>query len=171
MMRKISRYAIRKKEVIFQLEVIKVSLRGLADSEFQAIYGTKRKRHAPALQAAVSSKAFFCVGCDKSKGLNKQRLTVSKDNKKNRHGRRRRVFQLRGEREKNHSNCKPHHAVVVSANAQWPKIQSDPYPVRINLNKEWLPKQKIIQNFNIDAQGFRKTRNENPPTQEIGVTS
>ena len=81
-MRKISRYAIRKKEVIFQLEVIKVSLRGLADSEFQAIYGTKRKRHAPALQVAVSSKAFFCVGCDKSKGLNKQRLTVSKDNKK-----------------------------------------------------------------------------------------
>ena len=81
-MRKISRYAIRKKEVIFYLEVIKVSLWGLADSEFQAIYGTKRSRHAPALQAAVSSKAFFCVGCDKSKGLNKQRLTVSKDNKK-----------------------------------------------------------------------------------------
>jgi len=28
-----------------------------------------------------------------------------------------------------------------------------------------------IQNFTIDAQGFRKTRNKNPPTQEIGVTS
>ena len=28
-----------------------------------------------------------------------------------------------------------------------------------------------IQNFNIDAQGFRKTKNENPPTQEIGVTN
>ena len=25
--------------------------------------------------------------------------------------------------------------------------------------------------FNIDALGFRKTRNENPPTWEIGVTS
>ena len=42
---------------------------------------------------------------------------------------------------------------------------------KIDLNKKWLPKQKTIQNFNIDAQGFRKTRNENPPTQEIGVTS
>ena len=45
------------------------------------------------------------------------------------------------------------------------------HPAKIDLNKKWLPKQKTIQNFNIDAQGFRKTRNENPPTQEIGVTS
>ena len=44
-------------------------------------------------------------------------------------------------------------------------------PRKIDLNKKWLPKQKTIQNFNIDAQGFRKTRNENPPMQEIGVTS
>ena len=44
-------------------------------------------------------------------------------------------------------------------------------PVKVDLNKKSLPKQKTIQNFNIDAQGFRKTRNENPPTQEIGVTS
>ena len=42
---------------------------------------------------------------------------------------------------------------------------------KMDLNKKWLPKQKIIQNFNIDAQGFRKTRNENPPKQDIGVTS
>ena len=43
---------------------------------------------------------------------------------------------------------------------------------KIDLDKKWLPKKKTIQNFNIDAQGgFRKTRNENPPTQEIGVTS
>ena len=42
---------------------------------------------------------------------------------------------------------------------------------KIDLSKKWLPKQKTIQNFNIDIQGFRKTRNENPPTQEIGVTS
>ena len=45
------------------------------------------------------------------------------------------------------------------------------HPAKIDSNKEWLPKQKTIQNFNIDAQWFRKTRNENPPTQEIGVTS
>ena len=44
-------------------------------------------------------------------------------------------------------------------------------PTKIDLNKKWLPKQKTIQNFNIDAQEFRKTRNENPPTWEIGVTS
>ena len=42
---------------------------------------------------------------------------------------------------------------------------------KIDLNKKWLPKQKTIQNFNIDAQGFRKTKNENPPMREIGVTS
>ena len=44
-------------------------------------------------------------------------------------------------------------------------------PVKIDLNKKSFPKQKTIQNFNIDAQGFRKTKNENPPTWEIGVTS
>ena len=42
---------------------------------------------------------------------------------------------------------------------------------KIELNKNWLPKQKTIQKFNIDAQGFRKTINENPPMWEIGVTS
>ena len=40
-------------------------------------------------------------------------------------------------------------------------------PVKIDLNKTSIPKQKTIQNFNIDAQGFRKTKNENPPTWEI----
>ena len=44
-------------------------------------------------------------------------------------------------------------------------------PVKIDLNKKLLPKQKTIQTFNFDAQGFRKTRNENPPKQEIRVTS
>ena len=44
-------------------------------------------------------------------------------------------------------------------------------PAKIDLNKKWIPKQKNIQNFSIDAQGFRKTRNENPPTWEKGVTS
>ena len=45
------------------------------------------------------------------------------------------------------------------------------HPTKIDLNKKWLPMQKTIQNFNIDAQGFGKTRKENPPTQKIGVTS
>ena len=45
------------------------------------------------------------------------------------------------------------------------------HPSKIDLNKKWLPKQKTIQNFNIDAQGFRKTINENPAMREIGVTS
>ena len=44
-------------------------------------------------------------------------------------------------------------------------------PVKLDLNKKSLPKQKNIQNFTIDAQGFRKTKNENPPTWEIRVTS
>ena len=45
------------------------------------------------------------------------------------------------------------------------------HPTKKDLNKKWLPKQKTIQNFNIDALGFSKTRNENPPTRETGVTS
>ena len=51
------------------------------------------------------------------------------------------------------------------------KFHYIPQPVKIDLNKKSFPKQKTIQNFNIDAQGFRKTKNENPPTWEIGVTS
>ena len=37
-------------------------------------------------------------------------------------------------------------------------------PAKLDLNKMSFPKQKTIQNFTIDAQGFRKTKNENPPT-------
>ena len=43
--------------------------------------------------------------------------------------------------------------------------------VKIDLNKKLDPKQKTIQAFNIDSQGFRKTRHENPSTWEMGVTS
>ena len=32
------------------------------------------------------------------------------------------------------------------------------HPTKILINKKWLAKQKSIQNFNIDAQGFRKTK-------------
>ena len=45
------------------------------------------------------------------------------------------------------------------------------HPVKIDLNKKLDPKQKNVQNFIIDAQGFRKTRNENPLTREIGTTN
>ena len=51
------------------------------------------------------------------------------------------------------------------------RAQYTAQPVKIDLNKKSLPKQKTIQNFTIDAQGFRKTKNENPPTWEMGVTS
>ena len=43
-------------------------------------------------------------------------------------------------------------------------------PVKIHLNKKLDPKEKTIQAFNIDAKGFRKTKNENPPTWEMGFT-
>ena len=33
------------------------------------------------------------------------------------------------------------------------------HPVKIDLNKKLDPRQKTIQVFNIDAYGFRKTRN------------
>ena len=42
---------------------------------------------------------------------------------------------------------------------------------KLGLNKKSFPKQKTIQNFTIDAQGFRKTKNENLLTWEMGVTS
>ena len=41
----------------------------------------------------------------------------------------------------------------------------------MDLNQKLDSKQKTMQTFNIDGKGFRKTRNENPSTQEIGVTS
>ena len=43
--------------------------------------------------------------------------------------------------------------------------------VKIDLNEKLDPKQKTFQIFNIDAQRFRKTKNENPQTWEIRVTS
>ena len=46
-----------------------------------------------------------------------------------------------------------------------------PQPIKVHLEKKLDSKHKTIQTFNIDAQGFRKTRNESPPMQEIGVIS
>ena len=51
------------------------------------------------------------------------------------------------------------------------KLGNGTQPAKLDLNKKSLPKQKTIQNFIIDVQGFRKTKNENPPTQELGATS
>ena len=48
---------------------------------------------------------------------------------------------------------------------------SSSQPDKLDLNKKSFPKQMTIQNFTFDAQGFRKTKNENPPTWEIEVTS
>ena len=47
---------------------------------------------------------------------------------------------------------------------------SNKQPFKINLNKKLDPQQKTILTFNIDAQGLRKTENENPLTWEIRVT-
>ena len=50
-------------------------------------------------------------------------------------------------------------------------LQTKAQPAKLDLNKESFPKQKTNQNFTNDAQGFRKTKNENSPTWEMGVTS
>ena len=47
----------------------------------------------------------------------------------------------------------------------------DPQPVKVDLDKKLDSKQKTFQIFNIEAQVLRKTKNENPPTLEIGVAS
>ena len=47
-----------------------------------------------------------------------------------------------------------------------------PHLAKTDLNKKsGAMHQTLIQAFNIDAQGFRKTKNENPPTRKVGVTS
>ena len=60
---------------------------------------------------------------------------------------------------------------VQWAHVPFRTVDEDSQPVKIDLSKKFFPKQKTIQNFIIDAQGFIKTRNENPPTREIGVAS
>ena len=50
-------------------------------------------------------------------------------------------------------------------------VSAKPQHVKIDLNEKLDPKQKIIQTFDIDAQGFRKTRNGNPLTWEVRVNS
>ena len=48
---------------------------------------------------------------------------------------------------------------------------SNTHYVQTDLNKKSGAMHQTLISFNIDAQGFRKTKNENPLTQEIGVTS
>ena len=50
-------------------------------------------------------------------------------------------------------------------------VERKTQPVKIDLNKKLDSKQKTIQTSNINPQGFRKTKNENPLTWEIGVIS
>ena len=61
--------------------------------------------------------------------------------------------------------------MAYESQTKTPATTTSTHPAKIDLNKKCLPKQKTIQNFNIDAQGFRKTKNENPSIQEVGVTS
>ena len=42
---------------------------------------------------------------------------------------------------------------------------------KTDLNKKSGTMHQTLIFFNIDAQGFRKTKNENPPTWDMGVTS
>ena len=42
---------------------------------------------------------------------------------------------------------------------------------KTDLNKKSGAIHQDLIFFNIDAQGFRKTKNENPQTREMGVTS
>ena len=48
-----------------------------------------------------------------------------------------------------------------------PEFGHQAQPVKMDLIKKFLPKQKTIQSFKVDPQGFRKTINENPPMQEF----
>ena len=49
-------------------------------------------------------------------------------------------------------------STVVCFKTRKELLANHSHPAKIDLNKKWLPKQKTIQNFNIDALGFRKTR-------------
>ena len=60
---------------------------------------------------------------------------------------------------------------MVKKDQNFVYVNSDAQPAKEDLNKKSLPKQKMIQNFTIDAQGFRQTKNENPPMWDMGVTS
>ena len=64
--------------------------------------------------------------------------------------------------------------MIFAFHDSWEKEEllkpTKPQPVKIDLNKKLDPKQKTIQPPHTAAQGFRKARNVNPPTREIGVT-
>ena len=50
-------------------------------------------------------------------------------------------------------------------------LSSGPQPFKTDLDKKLDPKQKTFQTFNIDAQRFTQTKNENPLMREIGINS
>ena len=45
-------------------------------------------------------------------------------------------------------------------------VRGFPQPAKLDLNKKSLSKQKTIQNFTIEAQRFRKIKNEYPPKRK-----
>ena len=50
-------------------------------------------------------------------------------------------------------------------------LTTAPHNTQTDLNKKSGELHQTLISFNIDAQGFRKTKNENPQTQELEVTS
>ena len=49
--------------------------------------------------------------------------------------------------------------------------ENKPHYAKTDLNKKSGTMHQTLISFNTDAQGFRKTKNENLPTREMGVTS
>ena len=56
-------------------------------------------------------------------------------------------------------------------NAPLKKATTKSHHATMDLNKKSGAMHQTLIFFNIDAQGFRKTKNENPPMWEMGVTS
>ena len=50
-------------------------------------------------------------------------------------------------------------------------FKRDSHHAQTDLNKKFGAIHQTLISFNIDSQEFRKTKNENPPSQEIEVNS
>ena len=71
----------------------------------------------------------------------------------------------------NHSLYQKHISNFLPHKIYWANDTKEKFNKKVQLSYINTTLQKTIQNFTIDAQGFRKTKNENPPTLEMGVTS
>ena len=56
-------------------------------------------------------------------------------------------------------------------NAPLKKATTKSHHATMDLNKKSGAMHQTLISLNIDAQGFRKSKNENPPTLELEVTS